>query len=125
VDDPLGRGRDRFGTWQGGLKFADGRAKGGVLNAYALPLYARRVGRSTVEVWGAARPIGPGARIQVQQRRGSAPFTNLGAPTTVTNSRGYFRLRFAISSPTRRTYRFQLFRDSQVLTSRNAKAASR
>jgi Cellulase (glycosyl hydrolase family 5) len=124
-DDPLGSGGDRFGTWQGGLYFADGSRKTGVYNAYQLPLYVRRTSRSGVEVWGATRPGGPGSQIQIQQRRGNGAFVNLGDRRTVSNGRGYFRFRFRISSPTRRSYRFQFFRGSQVLTSRTAKAAAR
>ena len=55
VDDPLGTGADRFGTWQGGLKFVNESLKTGVYNAYQLPLYVRRTSRSGVEVWGGAR----------------------------------------------------------------------
>lgn len=124
VDDPIGTGADRFGTWQGGLKFVNGSLKTGVYNAYQLPFYVRRTSRSGVEVWGAARPGGLGSSIQIQQRRGGA-FTNLGNRLTVRNGRGYFRVRFRLSSPTRRQYRFQFFKGSQVLTSRTAKAASR
>ncbi len=125
ADDPLGTDSDRFGTWQGGLKFANGALKEGVYNAYRLPLYVRRTSRNGVEVWGAARPAGFGASIQIQQRRGGGAFANLGGRRTVTNGRGYFRARFRLSSPTRRSYRFQNFQGSQVLTSRTAKAASR
>lgn len=125
VDDPLGTDGDRFGTWQGGLKFVGGRLKGDVYNAYRLPLYVRRTSRNVVEVWGAARPGGSGASIQIQQRRGGGAFVNLGGRRTVTNGRGYFRVRFRLSSPTRRSYRFQYFQGSQVFTSRTAKAASR
>jgi hypothetical protein len=125
VDDPVGSGADRFGRWQGGLKFVNGSQKTGVYNAYQLPLYARRTSRSGVEVWGAARSGGPGSQIQIQQRRGSGAFVNLGNSLTVTNSRGYFRARFRLSSPTRRSYRFQFFRGGEVLTSRTAKAAAR
>jgi len=125
VDDPLGTDGDRFGTWQGGLKFVCGRLKGDVYNAYRLPLYVRRTSRNVVEVWGAARPGGSGASIQIQQRRGGGAFVNLGGRRTVTNGRGYFRVRFRLSSPTRRSYRFQYFQGSQVFTSRTAKAASR
>jgi hypothetical protein len=124
-DDPLGSARDRFGTWQGGLYFADGARKTGVYNAYQLPLYVRRTSRSGVEVWGATRPGGPGSQLQIQQRRGNGAFVNLGERKTVSNGRGYFRFRFRISSPTRRAYRFQFFRGSEVLTSRTAKAAAR
>jgi hypothetical protein len=124
VDDAVGTGADRFGTWQGGLKFVNGSAKSGVYNAYQLPLYVRRTSRSGVEVWGASRPGGAGSSIQIQQRRGGA-FADLGGRIAVTNERGYFRARFRLSSPTRRQYRFQSFKGGQVLTSRTAKAAAR
>jgi len=124
-DDPIGLGADRFGSWQGGLKFTNGSRKPGVYNAYQLPLYVRRTSRSGVEVWGAARPGGAGSSIQIQQHRGGGAFVNLGNRLTVSNGRGYFRARFRLSSPTHRSYRFQFFRGSEVLTSRTAKATAR
>ena len=93
------------GLWQGGLRFAGGRKKPGVYDAYRLPILVRRLGSNAVEVRGAARPGGAGAVVQVQQRRGSGSFQNLGGPITVRNVRGYFSARFRLSGASRRTYR--------------------
>jgi hypothetical protein len=121
VDDPLGGDRDRFGSWQGGLRFVDFRAKPGVYDAYRLPLFVRILGPSAVEVWGAARPGGAGSQVQVEERPGGGTYENLGGPISVTNARGYFRARFRIARAARRVYRFQ----SGGLTSRATKAAVR
>jgi hypothetical protein len=121
VDDPLGADRDRFGSWQGGLRFADFRPKAGVYAAYRLPLFVRLLGPGAVEVWGAARPGGAGSQVQVQQRSRGGSYNNLGGPITVTNARGYFRARFRIAAAARRVFRFQ----SSGLTSREAKAVVR
>ena len=120
VDDPLGTGTDASGSWQSGLRFSDGRVKSGVYDAYRLPLFVRLLGPSAVEVWGAARPGGAGAGVQVQQRS-SGGYSNLGGPITVSNARGYFRARFRIARASRRSYRFV----SSGSTSRAARAAVR
>jgi hypothetical protein len=93
------------GSWQGGLRFASGRPKRGVYNAYRLPVLVRQLGPSAVEVVGAARPGGRGAIVQIQQRRGGRRYADLGGPLTVSNARGYFRARFRISRAAKRRYR--------------------
>jgi hypothetical protein len=120
TDTPVRRSGDIFGTWQGGLRFADGRPKKGVYDGYRLPIFVRLLGPRAVEVWGAARPGGAGAVVQVQERHARGGFSNLGAPLTVENARGYFRARFEISKAAQRSYRFVY--DGQG--SRAAKAAT-
>ena len=92
------------GTWQSGLRFADGRAKPGVYEMYRLPLFVRLLGPGAVEVHGAARPGGAGASVQVQQR-GRGGFQNLGSPISVRNARGYFTQRLRIGNAAKRRYR--------------------
>jgi hypothetical protein len=121
TDTPVRRSGDVFGTWQGGLRFDDGRPKRGVYDGYRLPIFVRLLGPRAVEVWGAARPGGAGAVVQVQERPAGGEFSNLGAPLTVENARGYFRARFEISRAAQRRYRFVY--DGQE--SRAAKAATR
>jgi hypothetical protein len=121
VDTPVSRRGDLFGTWQGGLKFANRRKKQRVYQAYRLPLFLRQLGPSAVEVWGDARPGGPGAIVQVEQRLGRGRFSNLGRPITVSNVRGYFKARFRIRKASRRKFRFR----SGGFTSRTAKAVVR
>ena len=121
TDTPVRSSGDVFGTWQGGLRFADGRPKKDVYDGYRLPIFVRLLGPGAVEVWGAARPGGAGAVVQVQERPAGGKFSNLGAPLTVENARGYFRARFEISKAAQRRYRFVY--DGQG--SRAAKAATR
>ena len=121
TDDPLGVSRTPSGSWQGGLRFNDGRPKPGVYDAFRMPLFVRLLGPSAVEVWGAARPGGAGSQVQVQQRSGSGAFANLGAPIAVSNARGYFRVRYRISRASRRSFRFLY----AGLSSRTAKAVTR
>lgn len=106
TDTPVRSRGDIFGTWQGGLRFDDGRAKKGVYDGYRLPVFVRLLGPNAVEVWGAARPGGAGAVVQVQERGAGGDFSDLGAPLTVENAGGYFRARFQISNAAQRRYRF-------------------
>jgi hypothetical protein len=110
TDTPLRGSGDVFGTWQGGLRYASGRAKRGVYNAFRLPIFVRQLGPSAVEVRGAARPGGAGSVVQVQQRLGRGGFEDLGEPITVSNERGYFTTRFRIAQASRRSFRFR-YRD--------------
>jgi hypothetical protein len=91
--------------WQGGLRFANGRAKKGVYDAYRLPILVRRLGGNAVEVRGASRPGGAGSIVQVQVRSGRS-YENLGGPITVRSVRGYFKARFRLSGASRKRFRF-------------------
>jgi hypothetical protein len=121
VDTPVRDSGDIFGTWQGGLRFDDGRPKRGVYDGYRLPIFVRLLGPGAVEVRGAARPGGAGSVVQIQQRRSGGDFENLGGPLTVQNARGYFSARFRISRAAQRRYRFVWGGQA----SRAAKAATR
>jgi hypothetical protein len=105
-DTPIRDSGDVYGTWQGGLRFDDGRPKRGVYDGYRLPIFVRQLGPAAVEVRGAARPAGAGAVVQIQQRPRGGDFENLGGPLTVQNVRGYFRARFRIPRAAQRRYRF-------------------
>lgn len=120
LDAPLGPGGDTS-TWQGGLRFASGNVKKGVYAAYRLPLFVRLLGPNAVEVWGAARPGGTGAIVQVQERRGRSPYRSLGGPITVKSAQGYFKARFRLMRASRRDFRFT----SGEHTSWAVKAANR
>jgi hypothetical protein len=124
VDDKLGTGFDKYGGWQGGLRFADGSTKEKVYEAYRSPIFVRLLGSDEVEVFGAARPVGPGAIVQVEQSSGGA-FVALGAPISVSNVRGYFRQRFKISGAKGRRYRFRYIDTGVIRYSRAAKPARR
>ena len=124
LDDPLLESpHDRYGLFQAALRFDDGRAKQSVYEAYRSPIFVRLSGSRSVELWGAARPLPRGARVEIQQRlRGS--YRRLRV-VTVQNARGYFRARVRISSPTRRSYRFVYDEGGTRRASRSAKAARR
>ena len=102
-DAPL-RSRDEIGLWQGGLRFNNGRPKPGVYAAYRMPLFVRLLGPRAVEVWGAARPGGAGASVQIQSRLGNGPYSEARV-VTVGNVRGYYRVRLRVSNAARRTFR--------------------
>jgi hypothetical protein len=121
VDTPVASRGDLFGTWQGGLRFASGRAKPGVYEAYRLPLLVRLLGPSAIDAWGAARPGGDGATVQLQHREGRGDWHDLGNPITVSNARGYFHTRLRIAGASRRSFRFR----SGGFTSRSARAVFR
>jgi hypothetical protein len=106
VDTPVARRGDLFGTWQGGLRFAGGTDKPGVVPAYRQPIFARILGPNAVEVWGDARPGGAGGVVQLQERSGAGAFKDLGSPFTVGNSRGYFTRRFRLKSARKHSFRF-------------------
>src|SRR4051812_26684629 len=115
----------RYSTWQGGLRFASGKVKSGVYGAYRLPLFVRLLGPRAVEVWGAARPGGAGARVQLEQRPRGGHYAGLGAQFVTTNVRGYFVKRFKISKASRRFYRFKYLAPGSTFTSRTARAVFR
>lgn len=124
-DLPLsGSGAARYSGWQGGLRFSSGQVKSDVYAAYRLPLFVRLLGPGAVEVWGAARPGGAGAQVQLQQRAGGA-WQNLGGPVSITNPRGYFRRRYRIAKASSRSYRFVYVSGGATYTSRSAKAVVR
>jgi hypothetical protein len=102
-DTPILKPSDS-GLWQGGLRFASGRPKKGVYAAYRLPLFVRLLGPSAVEVWGAARPGGAGAAVQIQSRTGKGAYSNLSSLTT-RNGRGYYKVRIRVSRAAKRRYR--------------------
>jgi hypothetical protein len=122
VDTAVASRGDLFGTWQGGLRFSNGRITSGVFDAFRQPFFVRLLGPGAVEVWGDARPGGAGATVQIQQRLAGHSYGNLGGPITVGNVRGYFTKRFRISSASKRVFRFI---EAGSLTSRSAKAVFR
>ncbi|MFP5363830.1 MAG: hypothetical protein ACLGI5_13990 [Thermoleophilia bacterium] len=86
--DPTGK--DEYGGFESGLRFADGRAKPS-LRAFRLPLAVKRIGRK-VSIWGLVRPAtGPTTATITYADRGSSRFKKLR--TVKTDSRGYFTVR--------------------------------
>jgi len=109
VDDKLkGTGLARFGGFQSGLRFEDGRAKPGVYDAYRRPIFARLSSSRSAEVFGGVREAASG-EVVVEAKLGRGSYRRLGSVKL--NSRGYFRRRFSVSRPDRRTYRFRFGSD--------------
>ncbi len=92
------------GAFQTGIRFAGGKAKPGVYNAYRLPFFVRHRGGRRVEVWGGIRAAGAGRRVTIQSRRGGK-WRKLG--TARTAKRGYFRKKFRVAGAGKRKYRFK------------------
>ena len=87
----------RWGGFQMGLRFFDGRLKPSY-EAYRLPLVVKRSGHRSV-IWGRVRP-GSGPRFVQLQRLAGGHFVNAGARIK-TDSLGYFKARRGLG-----TYRF-------------------
>lgn len=86
--DPTGK--NEYGGFESGLRFADGRPKPS-LQAFRLPLAVKRIG-SRVSIWGLVRPAtGTTTATITYANRGSSKFRKLR--TVKTNSRGYFTVR--------------------------------
>jgi hypothetical protein len=94
----------RWGTWQAGLYFRDGRKKPHVHDAFRFPLRVRALSGNRVEIWGGRRTAGGTAQIESKARGGS--YRPLGSATV--NDAGYFRRAFRVSGAARRTYRVTL-----------------
>jgi hypothetical protein len=100
-DDPPRRALPRaspryWGTYQAGLRFADGRPKPAYA-AYRLPLYAPpRVPRgAALRLWGFVRPAAYDESTAVQlefKAPGSDRFEPIGEPIAVYDPRGHFEV---------------------------------
>lgn len=97
----------RWGTYQTGLQFDDGRPKP-ALGTYRLPLRATPQPDGTVALWGMVRPGGGEERIRIEFRpAGEAAWQTL-AERTITQPRGYWSERAPASGPG--VYRFEWLR---------------
>jgi hypothetical protein len=105
IDDPVGRGANRYGGWQAGLRFSNGRKKAKVYRAFELPLFARLAGGSRVEVFGAVRNADSGT-VTIESRRGRrGSFRSVG--TAEVGARGYFRRTVTVGGARSRYFRFR------------------
>lgn len=82
-------GRNQFGGFESGLRFADGKAKPS-LRAFRLPLAAKRTGRR-VSIWGQVRPATGVTTATITFADRGRSFRKLR--TVRTNSRGYFNFK--------------------------------
>ena len=85
-DDRPRRGSNRYGGFESGLRFADGRKKLSY-RGFRLPLVARHAGRR-VRLWGHVRPHDGRERVVIEYRRRGGGWRRLKARTT--GGRGYF-----------------------------------
>lgn len=107
VDDELkGEGLARFGGFQSGLRFADGRPKPGVYGAYQRPLHVRGRTPSTVELLGGVRTGDAGDTVRIETRLGRGRFRPVGGAVRL-SARGYFRRVVRVRNAARRQFRFR------------------
>jgi hypothetical protein len=115
VDEaPRSEGRlfARWGTWQSGLHFHDGRPKPRVYAAFRLPFLVRSLGADAVELFGGGRG-GPG---QVARIAAKAPGKRRYRSITSVpvNGAGYFRQIVRLKGAYRQTFRVKLAGMSRV-----------
>ena len=124
VDDPLltsQRGRERFGLFQAGLRYGDGREKPGIYDSYRLPIFVRLLGPSEVEVWGAGRP-GSLGELWIEQRLGRRRFLEApGGRVSARNGQGYFRRRLRLGSAAARVFRLRYSEPAGTFYGRTAR----
>ena len=120
ADDEIpNSGRNRFGGFQSGLKFENGRRKPGVYDAFRFPFHVRRLSRSRVQVFGGVRAAGPGATVAVETRLPKRNWRRLG--TVTLGAQGYFLRNYRASGGAERQFRFR----HESGRSRVARAAGR
>jgi hypothetical protein len=111
-------GANRFGGFQSGLKFENGRKKHGVYDAFRLPFYVKRLSRSRVQVFGGVRAVGSGQTVAVETRLAKQRrWKRLGSVRT--GDQGYFLRNFRAGGGKKRLFRFRHADDK----SRTARAA--
>jgi hypothetical protein len=98
-------GTNRFGGFQSGLKFENGRKKQAVYDAFRLPFFVRSVSASKVEIFGGVRPGGQGAAVTIESRLGKGKWKRLAGLTA--GAQGYFDRNFNVSQAGARQYRFR------------------
>jgi hypothetical protein len=91
------------GGFQSGLRFANGKAKPKVYNAFRHTIYVRRLSGSRVEVFGVERAADSG-NVTIESKRGKRGKWKRAA-TAAVNRAGYFRRTLKGSS--KRSYRFK------------------
>ena len=122
VDDPLqGSGLLRFGGFQSGLRFADGRAKPGVYAGYRMPIFVRALSGSRVEVFGGLRRADGGGTASVESRAPGSAFAPVPGGSVQLGPRGYFRAFFSLPAARRREFRIV----AGGITSRRVRAVRR
>jgi hypothetical protein len=92
-------GSSKYGGFESGLRTSDGKAKPS-LDGFRLPLVAKKSsGKSTVSLWGLARPAGATTKVVVQQHEKGKSWKTL--KTVTTDSRGYWTSSASLGGSTR------------------------
>jgi hypothetical protein len=112
-DDPPrpGPGVLRWSSWQAGLRFASGKRKRHVYEAFRLPVFVRTLGANRVEVFGGRRTLS-GGTAQIAARRPGAGYRSIGSARV--NQAGYFRRVLRVRRAAQKTYRVTLDGISRV-----------
>jgi hypothetical protein len=99
-DEPRdAEGAAKYGGFESGLRTSSGKAKPS-LDGFRLPLVAKKAkGKSTVSLWGLARPAGGVTKVEVQQATDGKSFKKL--KTVTTNARGYWTSKANLGSSKR------------------------
>jgi len=111
-------GEDRFGGFQSGIKFENGRKKPGIYEAFRFPFFVRRLSASKVEVFGGVRPAGAGADITIEARQGKGRWRRIARVKT--GPQGYFDRNVNVSRAAQRQFRFR-WEKSKSRTTRAAR----
>jgi hypothetical protein len=95
----------RWSGFQGGLRFSNGAAKGGVYEAFRMPAFVRLISSNRVEVFAGLRSA-PGAVAIVSSRKRGGSYRELGRVSL--NAAGYMRRIFHVSGAAARRYRITI-----------------
>jgi hypothetical protein len=114
IDDRLNRSRgpSRYGGFQMGLRFSNGRPKPGVYAAGRMPAFVRLLSSSRVEVFGGLRTAAAGTEAVISSRRGKGHYRVLRR--TKVNAAGYFRAVVHASRASSRTYKITIGGRSRI-----------
>jgi hypothetical protein len=105
-DDAIGTGENRFGGFQSGLNFEDGRHKRVVYSAFQYPFFVRLVSASKVEIFGAVRAAAAGAEVTIESRSGRKKFATIKGGTVTLGEQGYFDKVVTLSGASNMQFRF-------------------
>jgi hypothetical protein len=111
VDDPLGKGAQKYAGFQSGLRFVNGSAKKGVYQAFRMPFYVRLRSSRLVEIFGGVRAAAGGTPVSIQSRVGHGKWHTLSGGNTRLGPGGYFDKRFHVSTH-HRSFRFLMGKSS-------------
>jgi hypothetical protein len=116
VDDPLGKGAQKYAGFQSGLRFVGGSAKKAVYQSYRMPFYVRKRSSRLAEVFGGVRAAAGGTPVTVQSRTGHGSWKTVPGGAIRLGAGGYFDELFRVST-SRRQFRFLMGQSASRITS--------